>query len=169
MRPRAVVNASPLIFLAKLDRLDLLPQPAATTPEVLDEVGAGLAEGHPEALSIRGLVDEGQLMVEEAGEAPLPEEAGLDLGERTVLQLARTLGVEEVVVDDRAAIRAAKLMGLRPVSTPFLMLRARRRGELSAETFQRLLDRLIELRYFLSPRLYQRLLDLGADENADDD
>lgn len=158
---KAVVNTSPLIFLAKLDRLDLLPAPCATTPAVLAEIRVGLAQGHGEALGVESLVERGRLHVRAATPAKLPREAGLDPAEASVLHLAVGLRVREVIVDDFAAIRSAKLLGLAPVSTPFLLLRARRDDVLTSKEFRELVERLAGLRYFLSPPLYQRLLEAG--------
>lgn len=160
-RFRAVVNASPLIFLAKLGRLDLLPHPCGTTPEVLEEVRAGAREGHKEALEVGKLAQEGRLVVRPAKMPSIPSEAGLHPGEASLLQLALDEHVKEVIVDDYAANRTAKLLGPRPVSTPLLMLRASRHGDMTPEEFRRLLDRLVESRYFLSAPLYQRVVELS--------
>lgn len=154
---KAVVNASPLIFLAKLDRLDLLPSPCGTTPIVLAEVRAGQALGHPEALSIERHVRSKALLVRSPGRKPLPSETGLHPGEASVISLALQRRIAEVIVDDRIAIRTAKLAGLRPVSTPFLILRSRREGTLDAPSAQGLLARLVGHGYFLSAALYERL------------
>ena len=73
-----VVNASPLIFLARIDRLSLLPRLAAAVlapAAVLNEVLAG-KELHPE---LAALGETSWLRVEPDG--PLPEEiAAWDLG-----------------------------------------------------------------------------------------
>jgi len=160
---KAVVNASPLIFLTKLDRLALLPNPCGTTPAVLDEVRAGVAQGHPEAVAVEALVATGALVVRDAKPSGLAARAGLHAGEASMLQLAVDAGVGRVIVDDSAAIRTAKLLGLAPVSTPFLFLEARRAGAIDAPEFRRLLERLVAHRYFLSAPIFQRLLDAGAD------
>ncbi|MHB8586395.1 MAG: hypothetical protein ACYDDF_11255 [Thermoplasmatota archaeon] len=86
----------------------------------------------------------------------MPQETGLDEGEKTVLQLAVSRRLSEVIVDDKAAIRAAKLLSLKPISTPFLLLRSCRSGDLSAAEFRGLLERLVGLQYFISAPMYQR-------------
>ncbi len=44
----AVVNASPLIFLAEIGQLEQLPDGVATTPTVVDEATSGDPIDHPE-------------------------------------------------------------------------------------------------------------------------
>lgn len=155
---KAVVNASPLIFLAKLNRLDLLSKPCGTTPIVLAEVRAGTALGHPEALSIEHAIRSKAILVRRVRQKAVPAEAGLHPGEVSVLSLALQRRVSEVIVDDRIAIRTAGLAGLRPISTPFLILRARREGALDVSAARGLLTRLLGHGYFLSAPLYERLL-----------
>lgn len=155
---KAVVNASPLIFLAKLDRLDLLPSPCATTPVVISEIRAGAALGHPEAISLEGAIRSKAIVVRKPRRRALPEQAGLHPGETSVLALALQHKAAEVIVDDRIAIRIAKMAGLRPISTPFLILRATREGRLAPSTARGLLARLLGHGYFLSVPLYERLL-----------
>ncbi len=158
---RAAVDASPLICLTRLGRLDLLRQydEVLVPPEVVAEVERGLEAGHPEALEVRKLVDAGAIRVRKAGR-PRTEWA-LDPGEAAVLALALRNRVDEVVTDDRAAIGVAKYLGLRPVSVPFLLLRERRAGRMSQVTYETSLRRLLTEGYYLSPELHHRLIEAG--------
>lgn len=157
--PRAAVNASPLIFLGKIDRLGLLPDPVGTTPIVLEEIRAADPVDHPEVDLVDTLVREGRIRPLEAAPEQAPNLGGFHEGEASVLALTAQEGFEQVIVDDKVAIRAAKLIGLEPVSTPFLLLRRVREGQLSTEGFRRSLDALLEHRYHLSADLYNALLD----------
>ncbi len=100
-----VVNASPLIFLSRIDRLFLLPGLAAgvvVPAAVLREVLAG-KDLHPELTT---LGEASWLRVEP--DVPLPEEiAAWDLGagEAQVLALARRRPSYEAVLDDQQARR----------------------------------------------------------------
>jgi len=158
---RTAVDASPLIYLAKIGRLDVLGPYAEVLapPAVIAEVERGLERGHLEALQVRKLVETGRLHVRKSGR--LRGEWNLDAGEKAVLALALKERVDEVVVDDRAAIGVAKYLGLRPVSVPFLLLRERRSGRLSQEAFRDSLDRLLSEGYYLSAKLYRELLAAG--------
>ena len=158
--PTAVVNASPLVFLAKLDRLRVLGlfKPVLTTQVVLDEVEQGLARGHPEILAVRREVEAGRIHIRKVSASPIP---GLEVdgGELTVLRLASRAAGTVAIVDDLAAIRAARRNGIQVLSTPFLLLEAVGRGEMEALAFRAALDQLLAEGYHLSPRLYVQLLD----------
>lgn len=158
---RAAVDASPLIYLTRLGRLSVLEayETVLAPPEVIAEIERGLRSGHPEALEVRRLVESGQLRVQKGGKPRT--EWNLDRGEAAVLALALRARVDEVIVDDRAAIAVAKYLGLRPVSVPFLFLRERRRGRMSQGAYERALRDLLAEGYYLSADLVQRLRDAG--------
>ena len=158
---RAAVDASPLIYLTKIGRLDVLDgyDEILVPPEVLSEIERGLERVHSEALEVRRLVEKGRLRVRKAGRPRA--EWNLDPGEAAVLTLARQARVDEVIMDDRAAIGVAKYLGLRPVSVPFLLLRERRAGRLSQNEFEAALRRLLGTGYYLSPELHDRLITAG--------
>jgi len=125
---RWVVDASPLIFLAKLDRLELLRAAAdeiLIPPRVLAEV---LALDDDAAERIREAA-RGWLQEKE------PEPSGkrsseVEPGELEVIAVARQVAAERVVIDDLAARRRARRVGLSPVGTLGLLLAARLRGDL---------------------------------------
>lgn len=158
---RAAIDASPLIYLTKIGRLDVLDtyQEVLVPPEVIAEIEGGLAAGHPEALEVRRLIEKGRLRVRKGGRPRT--EWNLDRGEAAVLSLAHRSKVDEVIMDDRAAIGVAKYLGLRPVSIPFLLLRERREGRLSQHDFEVTLRRLLGSGYYLSPELHERLVAAG--------
>ncbi len=158
--PGAVVNASPLVFLAKLDLLLALGlfSPVLTTQTVVKEVEEGLPRGHPEILAVRREIDAGRLKVRKISTSPIP---GLDLdpGELTVIRLASRTAGTVAIVDDLAAIRAARRNGIQVLSTPFLLLEGVGRGLMEARAFRIALDQLLAEGYHLSPRLYVQLLE----------
>ena len=156
--PAAVVNASPLIFLAKLGRIDALTvfEPVLTTPEAFGEVTAGLALGYRDALAVHRAVDTGALTVRKAARLRAPP-VGLDIGELSVLGLAATLPGSTAILDDLAAIKAARGMGLRARSTPFVLLDNVDAGRLTRMEFRQLLDALVGHGYFMGPAPYNRL------------
>ena len=158
---RTAIDASPLIYLTKIGRLDVLDgyDEILVPSEVLSEIERGLERVHSEALEVRRLVEKGRLRVRKAGRPRA--EWNLDPGEAAVLTLARQARVDEVIMDDRAAIGVAKYLGLRPVSVPFLLLRERRAGRLSQNEFEAALRRLLGTGYYLSPELHDRLITAG--------
>jgi predicted nucleic acid-binding protein len=130
MRVTWVVNASPLISLAKIGRLDLLSAaerevliPAAVAEEIL----AGPA-GDPASVA---------LAARSLGE-PVPTasrvevvEWGLGAGETAVLSLALETGAT-AVIDDREARAAARSLGVRVIGTLGVVILARQEGRIPA-------------------------------------
>jgi predicted nucleic acid-binding protein len=125
---RRIVNASPLILLAKIGRIDLLQMdgvdvvvPAA----VLDEIAAH-GEGDLVAEVVRG---EDWLAI--VPSPPVPDDIKarrLGAGESAVLSLALTEPDVEVVLDDMAARRCAGDLKIRCVGTLGLVLIAKELG-----------------------------------------
>lgn len=152
----AVVNASPLILLGRIERLDLLRLAGRTiVPQaVIDEVAAKDA-GHVlgRELAIR-------LWLEKAPLAELsPGIPGLSLGkgESAVLHFALELGAT-AVLDDRRARACAIQPGVAVIGTLGLVVRARRQGLLPA--VRPVLDGLASAGMFLSPRTRSDVLRL---------
>lgn len=122
-----VVNASPVILLAKIDLLHLFE---ALTPKVMvpaavcDEVatGAELDAGSNSALTWS--------RERLAGDLPVPQSiAGWDLGAGESQVLAHCLaGGHRAVLDDAEARAAARVHALPLIGTLGLILRARRAG-----------------------------------------
>ncbi|MEP7307498.1 MAG: DUF3368 domain-containing protein [Acidobacteriota bacterium] len=128
MKETWVVNASPLISLAKIGRLDLLREaerelliPAAVATEIL----AGPADD-PASVALT------------AGELPDPVpsvsrievvEWGLGAGETAVLSQALDRGAT-AVIDDGEARTAARSLGVRFIGTLGVVIRARKEGRI---------------------------------------
>jgi len=157
-----VTNASPLIFLAKLERLDLLKASAdevLVPPAVLDEIMA--------------LDDKAAESVRQASEDWLRQQAPTNRsevellrieigdGESEAIALAREVGAARVVLDDLDARRKARLLGLTPVGTIGLLLAARLRGDLPSLKAE--IDRLLQFGFRVSDALVTRVLQ-EADE-----
>jgi len=157
--PAAVVNASPLVFLARLGKLEALGRfrQLYTTGVVLREVEEGLEGGHKEILGVRALVDAGKMKVRQVAAEPIPG-IELDPGELTVIHLCRKERGALAVVDDLAAIKAARHFGIKVKSTPFVLLEDVAAGEITSGEFGVLLDRLMREGYFLAPAIYLELL-----------
>jgi len=97
-----VADASPLIFLGRLSLLELLPQlygRVLVPRAVLDEV----VRGAPTDPAAPALLSAAWLEVEDAGEAPLLEalREELDPGEAAAISLARELGADLLLIDER--------------------------------------------------------------------
>jgi predicted nucleic acid-binding protein len=154
---RWVVDTSPLIFLAKLDRLDLL----RTSADEILVPAAVITE-------IRAYPDDACQKVEDALASWLREEkvgvrrivdvllADLDLGEAEVIALARERSAERIVMDDLDGRRFARRLGLEPVGTLGLLLAAKLRGELGSLRGE--IERLEQEGFRVSPTLVEAVL-----------
>lgn len=119
-----VVNASPVIALAKVGHLDLLDAdaPCIVLPQsVADEIRHG-----PDGDPARQALDNGWGgNPVTAAPDPLIVEWGLGAGETAVLSIARRKHAL-AVIDDGAARAAARAIGIPSIGTLGIVLRARR-------------------------------------------
>jgi predicted nucleic acid-binding protein len=128
-----------------------------TTNIVLQEIELGLEKGYPEALLVKKLVEEKFLIVKD--KKPKENEFGLHPGELSIIELAREMNIENIIVDDKTAIQASKYFGLKVTSTPFLLLKNLKSGNINLIDFRIAMDRLISFGYFISPNLYMKILE----------
>lgn len=125
-----VLDAAPLIYLAKLEALDVLEAlpVAIATPSVIEEATRpSMAYRHPDAVLIEQAVsrgDIGQVSLDagELAEAGAIEQqvAGLHAGECEVLAVARARNLAAVIFE-RPGRRVARASGIRLVDTVELL------------------------------------------------
>jgi hypothetical protein len=121
-----VVNASPLIHLARVSLLEVLRGPnqgiAVTVPAVvLDEVVRG-AQHDPTAGLVEAAARDWLTVVPTPTPHPDINRARIDAGEIAVLSLARLAHGSTVVLDDRAARAEADRLGIPKTGTLRLLL-----------------------------------------------
>jgi uncharacterized protein len=128
-----VADTSPLIFLAKLNRLDLLREGAE---EIL--VPQAVVE------EVQQYQDEARQKIEDALDlwlkvTPVRDRrvaevllAHVDRGEAETIALALEVRAERVIMDDLDGRRLSRRVGLTAVGTLGLLLAARLRGDLSS-------------------------------------
>lgn len=157
-----VFNASPLILLGKMGRLDLveLLNPGFRIPAaVAAEVGSG-PSGDPAKLWLETSAITGRVL-----ESPqLPSELlawDLGAGETAVLAHCRGYSGYRAVLDDRAARNCAAVFGIRFLGTLGVLIRAKRRGVI--DRLEPELHRLVEVGSLLSTAVMEEALRL-ADE-----
>ncbi len=157
---RAYVDATALIGLARINRLDLLmvlPNPVYVTTWVWDEVAGDDHKPGVEALLQAREVNL-LVVVEEGNPGAFPD---LDPGESTVLSAAAAVnGI--VLIDERKAralIAADPDLGsaiTHATGTIGLILLAKRRGVITA--VRPLLDELVRQSFWISPTFYESIL-----------
>ena len=114
-----IADSSPLISLAIVEQLELLPQlyqQVLASPAVWDEVtvqGAGL----PGAQVVRQLT----WLTIQAPEPKMLEPLSIliDRGEAEAIALAQSIPDSTVLLDDAQARRVAERLGVRPFLTPY--------------------------------------------------
>jgi hypothetical protein len=148
-----VSNTSPLLYLDRLGRLDLLPRlvgKVLVPAQVEQEIARGLALG-------RKVPDlHAQPWIEIRRAAVEHDYPALGAGERGALDLARSLPGATVILDDGAARAWAARLGIACVGTVGLLVEAKRRGHL--ERVSPDLDRLAGLGFRMAPALRLRAL-----------
>jgi predicted nucleic acid-binding protein len=152
-----VCNATPLIALAKINRLTLLPElfgailiPQAVYSEVVilppDRPGAAEIQ-QAEWIHARAVTD--RIKVDYL-------RADLDPGEAEALVLAEEIAADWILLDEPKARLAAELLGLKFIGTIGLLLLAKRIGKIKA--VRPLLDELKANKFHLSEKVYRATL-----------
>lgn len=151
-----VSNATPLIYLAKVGRILLLRKifgevfiPEEVKVEVVDK---GKQIGERDAYVVEKAIEDGWLKVLRVEVVKIPIK--LEPGEVAVLSLAKKLGQREVLVDEISARTAARLMGLTPRGTIFVLLKALEIKEISLSEFLDTLSDLIKHGFRLKEEVY---------------
>lgn len=131
MPERAVVNASPLIFLAQANLLDLL-EIAGDEIIVPSAVAEEILRRGPTDLTAQAVADTTWLIVTEAPAVPAAIQAwGLGEGEASVLAYAHAHPGMEAVIDDLAGRRCAMVFGIPVRGTLGLVLAAKQHGRIA--------------------------------------
>ena len=147
---RLVTNASPLIFLAKVELLSILRScflQVLAPPPVVAETRLDL----PDFIECPSLSETGHAFVRGAI-------GTLHRGELEAMVLAREQGIDLVAIDDKAARNRATQLGLRPIGTLGLIVLAERLGHLDASTAARNIDDLVDIHGLdLSPQIRRQI------------
>lgn len=151
-----VSNATPLIYLSKVGKLELLKRifgevyiPEEVRVEVVDK-GKELRRG--DALIIERAIEDGWIKVSKVKPMKLPIE--LEAGEVAAISLAKRSGAQEVLMDEVSARTAARLLGLEPRGTVFVLLKTLEGGEMDLDEFLKTLDELVKHGFRLREEVY---------------
>jgi len=158
---RWVVNASPIISLAKIDRIHLLH-------ELCDEVV--IPQGVADEIKLGGYTDSAAIWLQQSGQAFIqpapaidPRIASWDLGsgESQVLSCAINHSGYEAIIDDLAARKTAKILKIPVRGTVAVIALAKQMGYISS--VQQDLENLIAAGLRISPALLAQAIALAGE------
>ena len=158
---KVVVNATPIIALALVGRLNLLQQlydQVIVPPAVRDEILAG-GPGAVGSGQMRQATWIRTVALQDPQRADLLSD--LDRGEAEVLSLAQEVGADLVIIDERLARRHARRVGLRLTGTLGVLLKAKSLGFLT--TVEPLVQQLRESGFHLSDAVVAKALELAGE------
>ena len=160
-----VFDATPLVYLATVDRLSLLShldEPRLVPDRVYHEVVTrGLEEGYPDARRVERGIEEGILDVVavEGTDAfdRLRENPNLSDADAAVLACAAERDAT-AVMDEAYGRDVAGVEGIETRGTAYLLLLLVKRGEITAEEARQTLDEMLDAGWYCSPDLYATLV-----------
>jgi predicted nucleic acid-binding protein len=145
----AVLNASPMIVLARAGYLDLVPK-LVSSPVIPRAVAAEIRAGEADDAAAKFLGQPSWLTVVDLNPALSPLAIWrLGLGESEVLEYARRNPGTVAILDDRAARRSATALKIPIVGTLGLLLAAKRSGLI--ESVEKAIERVKSCGLFVDP------------------
>lgn len=148
-----VADSSPLNILIRIACIDVLPQlfgQVLIPPEVRGELSDPRA---PEVVRAFIASPPAWLQIREA--AVVEHIPPLDRGEEAAISLAREVGADALLIDERDGRRAARLLGLAIVGTIGVLEEAAGRGLVS---FPSVIERLKSTNFRVDPRMIEAAL-----------
>jgi predicted nucleic acid-binding protein len=152
-----VSDASPLLLLAKIGKLDLLKvlyQEIIIPLQVRNEV----VENKDKASSlILSGIENGWIKQKDEEVSPeikrLGEKLGLHKGETAALSVAKRLNIKEILADDKLARIAARILGLKAIGCLGVMMKAYDNGIVSRSEAIDSIQELVKAGLWVSPEV----------------
>ncbi len=165
---RIVADATPIVYLAKIGKLQLLKQlygDVVIPPKIREELLMGK---HPEVPVIEEAYDEGWLEERALNQAAksfqlkqLRNAPGLHEGESQAMALSYTGHLPLIIdEDDRTGRRIARLWGIEVKGTLRVILEAYEAGSMRYEETRELFRQLLAERFQVTAEIYERALAL---------
>lgn len=152
-------NASPLIFLAKIEKLDLLNNYEVMLPQqAYEEINKGAETGKEDAQKIKTLVEKNIIKVEEIAISKEIEQQNLGKGEKAAISLAIKNKINIVLLDERKARRIARFYKLKPKGTIGILMESYKSSKISKKEFIESIKNLIDKGYRINEKLILKIL-----------
>lgn len=160
-----VFDATPLIYLAKVDRLALvqhLEGPRVIPEQVYAEVvTAGIEAGYTDARRVEQQVEAGRFDIESVemtgSLSQLESNPNLSAADAAVLACADTHdGI--AVMDETYGRDVATTEGITTRGTAYLVLKFAQSGAISADEARRVIDAMIDAGWYCAPDVYTKIV-----------
>lgn len=158
MRKKAVCNTSPLIFLAKIQRLAVLDNYELLVPSQVEaEIVKGLKKKKLDAKKILEYLESNHIKpVRIAPSKDLPEFLGP--GEKAVISLAVRENITRVFIDEAKARIVARFKGLNPKGTLGILWDAYKAGKIDRDATELLVLDLVQKGYRIKEEILVEFL-----------
>ena len=161
-----VSNSTILIFLAKINKLDLLKRlfnfvliPEAVKKESVDE---GKKKNYIDATQIEKAINDGWIKVEHVQIENIIENLNIDEGEAEAISLAHQKKIK-LLMDQSHARDAAKLLKLQPRGTLYVLYLALSKKIINYDEYLNLLEELIGYGFRMSQEVYLEAIRMGKE------
>jgi len=166
---RVIVNAGPLIWLAKVGKLSLLKtlygQVLIPREVYIETVEKGLERGFRDAVIIKEACEEGWIKIVDLNNAQmrlrdkiLASLRELDKGEVDAIVYAKTAKADLILLDDSTARALAESWGIKAKGTLYTILKAYRQGALTKNETKESIVNLIEKGFRIDPKLLTKII-----------
>ena len=160
-----VFDATPLIYLAKVDRLALVQQldVSCVIPERVYEevVETGLEQGYPDARRIERGVDADRFVIESVETTPLLSrlQENNDLSDADTAVLAFADAHDGVAVMDETYGRdVAAAEGITTRGTAYLVLKLASENTISVDEARSVIDAMVDEGWYCAPDIYAKIV-----------
>jgi len=151
-----ISNSSPLIFLAKLNKIGLLKRlfnKIIIPEEVKKEV---LIEGREGYAVLSKAIDDGWILIKNPKKNV---DLGLGKGENAAINLAREKK-DKLIIDDAFAIKAVKSLNIEYLRTTTIILLSLKRRIIDKKTTKNLIYKLVGKGYYISPAIFSKSIEI---------
>jgi predicted nucleic acid-binding protein len=154
---KVVCNSSPIIGLAKLERLDIIEKlyQEIIVPEAVFDELITKGRNKDKTAEISELIDQNIISVQKVNNRELIRalRKDLDYGESEVIALALELQADLVILDEKDARDLAEFYNLKKIGLLGILIRAKERGLISS--VKEYMDRLINAGFRIDGNLYE--------------
>lgn len=159
---KIVSNATPLIYFARIKKYSLLKslyKKIIISQEVKKEiVDEGKKLKKPDALLIEKEIESSFIEIKKVSKM-IETTLELEPGELSTLLLAKELRINEVLIDETLGRIAAKMIGLVPKGTLYVLLKNLKLKEITFDDFLNILNELIESGFRLKEEIYIKVIE----------